>query len=275
MHRRKAPIPRRGNYQRAELEEDAMDIPGIHYVEGDSFLHRRHPLAKLTVLLLLFAALFIFREWFVPLGVAALILAAHLHPRLGIGRFFLLARRFVLFLALIICANLILARQQGPLSARAAAGLLQGLRVFDLLAATGLFLAVTDPVDLADSLLALLRPLGKAGFPLGGLSLLLMVVFGFLPLVGDEAGRLGMALATRCGFGGGLVERARKAVPLLAALVVGIMRRSEELQLSLAARGYNVELPKRLYMKRPLNRIDYIVCGVCVALFVIGVYAQS
>jgi energy-coupling factor transporter transmembrane protein EcfT len=255
------------------LEEDIMAAPSIRYIEGDSFLHRRHPMAKFLLLGLLIASLFVFEGWIVPLAAGALVFAFHLHPLLGIGRLARLAKKFTLFLAVIVCAHLVFAHQEGPLPARAAAGLLQGLRVFDLLAAAGLFLAVTDPVDMADSFLALLRPLGRVGFHPGGLSLLVMIVFGFLPLVSDEAERLGTALATRCGSGGGLVGRARNAAPLLAALIVGIMRRSEELQLSLAARGYNVELPNRPSLNRRLNTVDYILCGACIALFVIGVYA--
>jgi energy-coupling factor transporter transmembrane protein EcfT len=71
-----------------------------------------------------------------------------------------------------------------------------------------------------------------------------------------------------------LSARVKHASPLLAALVVGIMRRSEELDISLAAKRYTVEQPLRRSVKRSMTSADYVLCGACVALFIIGAYAQ-
>ena len=191
----------------------------------------------------------------------------------GAARYLEVARRFVLFLLFILAAHIFLARGPAPLSARILSGLVQGLRVFDLLAAASLFLAVTDPVDLSDSFIDLLRRPGGGGRRIEEASLMLMIVFSFLPLVAEEAGRLRTAVGTRCGFGGGLVRRARSSVALLAALVVGIMRRAEELEISLAARGYSSGSPRGGRGARP-GAWDAALLAVSIILFAAGLYAQ-
>lgn len=251
-----------------------MAVPVLRYIHGDGCLHRRHPLVKLAILILLYATLFLLKGWHVPAGIGLALLAAHACVEGGSGRYLGVARRFIIFFLFIIAAHLFLMREAGSLSSRVLSGLVQGVRVFDLLIATSLFLAVTDPVDLSDSLLDLIRPLDRTGRRLGGASLMLMVVFSFLPLVAEEAGRLTTAVATRCGFGGGLSMRARNGVALLAALVVGVMRRAEELEISLAARRYTIERACRRPSGTRPGAWDVVLLVLSLSIFAAGVYAQ-
>ena len=153
------------------------------------------------------------------------------------------------------------------------AGLVQSVRIFDLLAATGLFLAVTDPADLSGALIDLLHPLDRGGRRLGAASLMLMVVFSFLPLVAEEAERLRTAVGTRCGFGGGPLGRARNAVALVAALIVGILRRAEELETSLTARRYTLERACHPSGTGP-GAWDIAILCISIIIFAAGLYAQ-
>jgi energy-coupling factor transporter transmembrane protein EcfT len=249
-----------------------MSVPVIRYLQGDGCLHRRHPLVKLAILVLLYAALFIFGGWHVPAALGIVLLSAHACVRGGAARYLEVARRFIPFLLFIVAAHIFLIRGAGPFSSRVSSGLVQGLRVFDLLVATSLFLAVTDPVDLSDSFIDLLRPLAGDGRRLEAVSLMLTIAFGFLPLVGEEAGRLGTAVGTRCGFGGNLRLRARNAVALLAALVVGVMRRAEELETSLAARKYSFGRVRRLTGTGP-GAWDIALLVIALSIFAVGLYA--
>ncbi len=249
-----------------------MSVPVIRYMQGDGCLHRRHPLVKLAILVLLYAALFLYGGWRVPVGIGVALLAAHGCVKGGAGRYLEVARRFVLFLLFIVAAHLFLIRGGGPVPARILSGLVQGLRVFDLLAATSLFLAVTDPVDLSDSLIDLLGPLGGRGGRVEAFSLMLTIAFGFLPLVGEEAERLERAVGARCGFGGNLRLRARNAVALLAALVVGVMRRAEELEISLAARKFSLGRARHGAGVRP-GAWDVALLVIALIVFAAGLYA--
>jgi len=249
-----------------------MSVPVTRYLQGDGCLHRRHPLVKLAILVLLYAALFLFGRWHVPAALGIALLAAHACLKGGAVRYLEAAGRYIPFLLFIVAAHVFLIRGAAPVSSRVSSGLVQGLRVFDLLAATSLFLAVTDPIDLSDSFIDLLRPLGGRGRRIEAVSLMLMIVFGFLPLIGEEAERLGTAVGTRCGFGGSPRLRARNAVALLAALVVGIMRRSEELEISLRARRYSLERARRCAGAGP-GAWDVALLVIAIFIFAAGLYA--
>lgn len=250
-----------------------MAVPVLRYVPGDGFLHRRHPLVKLAVLVLVYAALVLFEGWYVPVGLAVLLFAAHSCVPGGPARYRQTAERFIVFLILIVAAHLFLMRGEGSFPSRAIAGLVQSVRIFDLLAATGLFLAVTDPADLSGALIDLLHPLDRGGRRLGAASLMLMVVFSFLPLVAEEAERLRTAVGTRCGFGGGPLGRARNAVALVAALIVGILRRAEELETSLTARRYTLERACHPSGTGP-GAWDIAILCISIIIFAAGLYAQ-
>lgn len=251
-----------------------MTVPYIQFVEGDTYLHRRHPLAKLVVLLVLIAGLLLFRSWIVPVVAAVLMLAAYAKADLGIARYLGVARRFLLFALLIVLAHLLLIRQSGSVPDRLVSGSVQAVRIFDLLVSASLFIAVTDPVDLTDALVRKIRPLERVGLNAGELSLTLMIVFSFLPLMGDEVERLATAQGTRCGFESSPVSRIRNSVPLLGALVVGVMRRAEELELSLAARRYDMTGARLEDGGMRITGADYIFGAIAVALFAAGVYAK-
>ncbi len=251
-----------------------MTVTGIQFVEGDTYLHRRHPMAKLVVFLMMIAGLLMFESWIVPVAAAALLPAVQLGAGLGMERYFGIARRFLFFALLIVLAHLFLLRQSGPVPERLMSGLVQSVRIFDLLVLAGIFTAVTDPVDLTDALIRGMRPLERAGARTGELSLTLMIVFSFLPLMGGEVERLAIAQGTRCGFGGGPYSRIRNSVPLLGALVVGVMRRAEELELSLAARRYSITGALRTDGGMRMAGADYLFSAIAVVLFAVGVYAK-
>lgn len=251
-----------------------MAAARIQFAEGDTFLHRRHPLAKLVVLALFVTGLLVFESRAVPIAVCALLLAVHLDPRIGLGRFAHVARNYALFGFLIVLANLLLLRQAGTALERISAGLVQALRIFDMLVVMSLFVGVTDPIDLTDVAIRGMRPIDRTGARLGELSLMLMVVFSFLPLMGEEVERLAVAQGTRCGFGRGPVSRIRSAVPLLGALVVGVMRRAEELELSLAARRYSPVAAGGRASGRRITGADCLFGGSAMILFVAGIWAK-
>ena len=59
-----------------------MAVPGIQFVEGDTYLHRRHPMAKLIVFLMLIAGLLLFRNRAVPVATGVLLFAFYPFPLL-------------------------------------------------------------------------------------------------------------------------------------------------------------------------------------------------
>lgn len=252
-----------------------MAVPRVHYIAGDTILHRLYPLSKLLVLMLLSISVFIFDQWYVAVAVSVLLVLLYLHKGIGIELLQQIVRPLPLFVVLIVCAHIFLIRSSGSVAADAGAGLLQSLRVVDVLMAAGLFLAVTDPIDLSDSVIRAMLPLRKFGVRVGELALIVMIVFSFLPLITEETKRLRTAQVVRCGFQGRGLGVLRGIIPLLAPLVVGTFRRADEIELALAARCYNLDRPRSAAATVRMGRLDLIVCALGVLLFIAGLCVTS
>jgi energy-coupling factor transport system permease protein len=251
-----------------------MVAPNIQYGEGNTVLHRMHPLAKLFVFLVLCCSIFIFEGWVFGAGITVVIFALYLVPERGILRLWSVLRIMPLFSLLIVLANLFLLRSGLSVQQRIMRGLLQSVRVVDILAATSLFLAVTDPIDLSDSAINALKPLRRLGVRIGELSLMVMVIFSFIPQLFDEARRLRLAQSIRSGPARGVSGFFRNVVPLLAPLVIGVFRRADEMELALRARFFSLARPRTPVHMRKVGWFDVAVCMLAIALFVVGVYAK-
>jgi energy-coupling factor transport system permease protein len=92
-------------------------------------------------------------------------------------------------------------------------------------------------------LASLLRPLTALGLPTHAFVLMVQVSLRFLPLLAQEAERIAKAQASRgaeWGTGrGGLLRRARQALPLIVPLFLTALRRAERLAEAMEARGYH------------------------------------
>jgi len=245
-----------------------------HDTAGDTFLHRLHPLVKLLVAVLVSVAAFLFPSWIVPAALAVFLAALYAPGSIGFGRLRAVMKPLPLFIAIIVLANMFLVHREGSWRGSAGAGLVQSLRVVVIIIAANLFLAVTDAVDLADSVLRVLAPLRRFGLRVGELSLMTMIAFSFIPLMADEARRLQLAQAVRCGFPRSVLGTVRGAIPLVAPLMIGVFRRADEIDLALQARCYRIDAPRSSLRHPGLGMVDYLVGAGCVLIFLAGLYVQ-
>jgi energy-coupling factor transport system permease protein len=252
-----------------------MSIAEARYVEGKSILHRLNPLSKLLVLLLVSVALFLFEDWRSTAALVALLCIAYFLGRLGAKRFFGVLKTLPVFVAIIVLARMFLVDRALPWGTRALAGALQALRVTGLVIALHLFVSVTDAVAISDSVAAALRPLRRIGARIGELSLTTMIAASFVPFMGSEVQRLRMAQAARCGFPRRGIGAIRATVPLVAPLVVGVLRRTDELELALAARCYHLDLPRRARTGARPRLLDYAVSAAAVVVFLGALWARG
>jgi energy-coupling factor transporter transmembrane protein EcfT len=113
-----------------------------------------------------------------------------------------------------------------------------------------------------------------AGLRVGELSLMTMITFSFIPLMMDEARRLHLALAVRCGFPKGALGMVRGGVLLVVPLVIGLFRRAEEIDLALQARCYRLDEPRSSLGSQGPRAVDYAVSAGFILAFGIGLYAH-
>jgi energy-coupling factor transport system permease protein len=244
------------------------------FTAGDTLLHRLNALSKLLVVVLVCVAALLFRQWIVPAALAAALMLLYAGRFIGFARLLPVLKPLPLFIAVIVLANIFLVHREAAWRVNAEAGLVQGLRIVVIIVAASLFVAVTDPIDLSDAVLRFLKPLERVGLRVGELSLMTMIAFSFIPFMTEEARRLQLAQAVRCGFpkrGFGVV---RTAPPLLAALVVGLFRRSDEIDLALRARCYRIGAPRSRFESGGWRPADSLVCVASILLFLGGLYAQ-
>jgi energy-coupling factor transport system permease protein len=148
-------------------------------------------------------------------------------------------------------------------------GLLTGAvfawRVALMVSVATVLTATTSPVDLGDALERLLRPMERLGLPVHELAMVSVIALRFVPTLLDEARRIIKAQMGRgASFGGGLIARARSAVPVLVPLFASAFRRADDLALAMDARCYRGAVGRTKYVELSLTRTDLI------ALIIVG-----
>lgn len=197
---------------------------------------------------------------------------------LGPRRALLALRPVCLVLAFALCANLVSCDGGADLSlvgpagidiSAGARGLVSVLRIVVLVAGSVAVAEATEPTEVSDAVVRLLRPLTRVGLPVGALGTVLSIALRFIPLVGDELRRIRSAQQVRgVRFDeGSLVRRIRAWTAVLTPLIVGLFRRADRLATAMAARCYAgagaVQVPHR-----PLGAQDrgaaLVITAVCV-----------
>jgi energy-coupling factor transport system permease protein len=162
------------------------------YVGGDSFLHRLDPRLKLTVLPLLVIAAFSAHTAGQRLALAllagALVVLAGCHWRFFLRGLWVL--RWLFLCTVLLHLFFSPGRTLFGSLWLSLDGLLRGLQVCEQLALAIVFSSLltlsTSPAELASAVSALLLPLGRFGLPARELSLLLLLVLHFIPILREE-----------------------------------------------------------------------------------------
>jgi len=118
-------------------------------------------------------------------------------------------------------------------------GFFYTIRIALLLAYSYLFMAVTSPLEIADGLERILKPLKKVGFPAQETAMVLSIALRFVPTLLDEARRIKDAQICRgARLDGSLIFKVKGFSAMLIPLFVSALRRADHLALALEARGY-------------------------------------
>jgi energy-coupling factor transport system permease protein len=216
------------------------DVALGRYVSLDTPVHRLDPRTKLLGFAVVLAALFRAGET----GCAGLVLLlgglttwAGMPVRRTVGA--LKGMAWILALTVLFQALWVGPRHLGGIAAGLHVGIEMGLRLVGMLVAAMLLTFSTEPIRLADGLGRLFGFLERLRVPVRDLAMVLTLALRFLPTVLEEAERLVTAQRARgARFGGGLLTRARRVLPLAVPLFTGCLRRADRLALAMEARGY-------------------------------------
>lgn len=140
----------------------------------------------------------------------------------------------------------------------------------------------TSPVEIADGIESLMRPLKWIKFPVHEFALIMSIALRFIPTLLDETDRIIKAQKARgANFdSGNIFKKAAALIPVLIPLLISSFRRADELADAMDSRCYSGSKVRTKYKKMRITWRDLLatlavaglICGV-VALNVTGFLA--
>lgn len=236
------------------------------YLEHPSWLHRRHPVAKVLALVMLFIAAFLLDHpaMLAPLLVLVLIVTASARalPVLHRMRWLLLP----VFVFTTIIWTIFYPAPEGASVDRWVAfryGLGMALRLETFLATGFLFLATTTIEEFAFALSRLGVPY-RAGF-------VLTLAFRLVPVFLDAA--LTVRDAQRCrGLDfttGSVAQRIARYVPVIVPVFIGGLRRADQMAFALEVRGFSAGKPRTSLPRPGIGGADLLLIGASAAVLAV------
>lgn len=145
------------------------------------------------------------------------------------------------------------------------AGLVFARFTLVILASTVLTVA-TPPLELADAVESIMKPLKFFHVPVGQIALMLSIAMRFIPTIFDEVGMIMNAQRARGANldEGGLLQRAKRMVPVLIPLFVAAFQRAEELATAMDARDYDPNGQRTKYRLLQWQGRDWVAVGLMV-----------
>lgn len=156
------------------------------------------------------------------------------------------------------------------------AGLVFARFTLVILASTVLTVA-TPPLQLADAVESIMKPLKIFHVPVGQVSLMLSIAMRFIPTIFDEVATIMNAQRARgANFDeGSLWQRAKRFVSVLIPLFVASFQRAEELAVAMDARDYDPNGKRTKYRLLRWQKRDWAAVMLMVAVTVIFLACRS
>lgn len=250
-------------------------MPIFLYIEHDSFVHRLHPTVKVLALFTMFWSVY----WvdhplaLLPLGLLMLALA---EVTGAWPNFYRLRWLFILVVLTTTVAWMVFYRRGPalinlPLVHLSRASLMfgfgRGLKLAELLATSVLFLSTTKVEEFMAGLARLGVPY-RVGFAI-------TLSFRLVPLFIDAALTVVQAQRLR-GYDfdrGGLLERARRYVPVVIPVFMGALRKANSMAMALEARGFGMSRQPTSFVEYPVRSRDlaaaFSLCALGAIYFMI------
>ncbi|TMW70057.1 energy-coupling factor transporter transmembrane protein EcfT [Alteribacter natronophilus] len=219
------------------------------YVQGDSFIHRMDPRAKLTGLFLFLLVMFLANRPAALIPAAAFACFVFLMTRIPV-RYLLKGLKFIAIMVIFLFLFRMLMTREGtvlldlPWLPIYEEGVRDGAvfagRLFLLMVMATVLTLTTTPIELTDALERLFKPLQRLGVPAHELALTMSIALRFIPTLFSEMEKIMKAqMARGASFSdGSIVKRIKALIPLLVPLIIQSFRRAEELAVAMEARGY-------------------------------------
>ena len=247
------------------------------YLQGDSFIHRLDPRTKFLATFLFIIIVFLANNWLTYFILAIFTMIALLASKIPMSFFWngvkplLWVILFTVVLQMVFTTGgdvyvewaFIKITSYGVINA-----IFIFLRFMFIIFISTLMTLTTPPLQIADAMESIMKPLGKIGVPVHEIALMLSIALRFVPTLMDEAQKIMNAQRARgVDFGeGNLFEQMKAIIPILIPLFVSSFNRAEDLATAMEARGYQGGTGRSKYRVLTYGKIDGIATTSLVIL---------
>ncbi len=247
------------------------------YLQGDSFIHRLDPRTKFLATFLFIIIVFLANNWLTYFILAIFTMIALLASKIPM-RFFWNGVKPLLWVILFTVVLQMVFTTGGDVYVEWAFikitsyGVINAIFIFlrfmFIIFISTLMTLTTPPLQIADAMESIMKPLGKIGVPVHEIALMLSIALRFVPTLMDEAQKIMNAQRARgVDFGeGNLFEQMKAIIPILIPLFVSSFNRAEDLATAMEARGYQGGTGRSKYRVLTYGKIDGIAATSLVVL---------
>ena len=219
------------------------------YLQGDSFVHQLDPRTKFISTFVFIIIIFLANNWLTYLILAIFTLVALLASKIPMKFFWngvkplLWVILFTVVLQMVFTTGGDVYFEWGFIKITSF-GVINAVYIFLrfvlIIFISTLMTLTTPPLQIADAMESIMKPLGKIGVPVHEIALMLSIALRFVPTLMDEAQKIMNAQRARgVDFGeGNLFEQMKAIIPILIPLFVSSFNRAEDLATAMEARGY-------------------------------------
>ncbi len=253
------------------------DVAFGQYYPANSVVHRLDPRVKLILTLLYVIGIFFVKSYFGFMLTAALLILIILVARLPMASVLKSVRGILLIVLFTAVINLFMIKEGDVLVQWKIFTITKNgvhttikivLRLVLLISGASLLPLTTTPVELADGLESLMKPLALLKVPVRDIAMIMSIALRFIPTLFEETNKIISAQKARGASldTGNIFARIKALLPVLIPLFVNSFRRADELAFAMDARCYNAS-DKRTKLKKARIRFADILAAVIVCAF--------
>lgn len=255
------------------------------YIPGDSLIHRLDPRTKLIASVWFIILIFMASTWWTYLVLIGLVLFSSSISDIPIRYYINGLKPLTMLILITVIFQLIFSQGETTVFELGfinitVEGLINALKIiirFVLIVFMSTILTLTTtPLEIADGIEALLRPLKRINVPVQEIALILSIALRFVPTLMQETEKIMNAQRARgVDFSSGnLVERMKKVVPLLIPLFISSIDRADQLAVAMTARGYRGGDHRTKLRQLEWTQKDFIVLGLFIVVTIVLTFGR-
>lgn len=248
------------------------------YLPGHSLWHKLDARSKILSTSLFVFSCFMINSWIFMAILVLLEYLVILLTKIPIGYFVKSLKPIIFFILLTFFLQVLFNHQGeilfslGPIQIYdegLSLGFFMSVRLIIVVVISTLLTLTTRPSDLTLALESLFKPLGKIGFPVAEIALMISIALRFIPTLFEETQKILKAQASR-GVDiseGKFKEKVVQLTSLLVPLFILSFKRADELANAMEVRGY---VPGRL--RTSINQLSWRISDTVLLLICIGLF---